>query len=176
MKARFNGRLGLDVDMAILGLTQRHGESCASYFTRILNVTTGKNIPESMLTTLALKGPHSNLKTIVMPQAHTTLEALRKASMLAERTGATTMIPPSVNNMEEMTSAVINAMKDQFSDVMTFNRDKPPQQTNWSTRPAQKPEGPGQPTNGYGEQKVTCRNCKVSFFWFSFLWSTWCQL
>ena len=65
-----------------------------------------------------------------MPQAHTTLEAFRKASMLAERTVATTMTPPSVNSMEEMTSAVINAMKDQFSDVMTFNRDKPPQQ-NW---------------------------------------------
>ena len=64
MKARFNGRDGLDVDMEILGLTQRPGESCASYFTRILNVTTGKNIPESMLTTLALKGLHSHLKQL----------------------------------------------------------------------------------------------------------------
>ena len=54
-----------------------------------------------MLTTLALKGLHSNLKkTIVMPQAHTTLEALRKASMLAERTVATTTTPPSVNSMD----------------------------------------------------------------------------
>ena len=38
MNVRFNGLDGLDVDMEILGLTQRHGESCASYFTRILKI------------------------------------------------------------------------------------------------------------------------------------------
>ena len=49
-------------------------------------MTSNKNYPESLLTGIALKGLTVDIKTIVMPQNHKTLEDLRKAAMLAEKT------------------------------------------------------------------------------------------
>ena len=164
MKARFNGSDGLDVDMALLTLNQQPGETCASYFTRILKVTAGKKYPESLLTSLALKGLQANLKTIVMPQAHTTLEALRKASILAERTVATTT-NVSVNSVEDMTKIVMNVMKDQFSDIMSLTREHQPRKQTWNSQPTQRTEGQrGQSTNEIGEQEVACKYCRGRFF------------
>jgi hypothetical protein len=52
----------------------------------VLQVTNNKSYPESLVLSLALKGLNPEIKQIVMPQNHTTNEALRKASNLAEKT------------------------------------------------------------------------------------------
>jgi translation initiation factor 6 (eIF-6) len=55
----------------------------------VLQVTNNKSYPESLVLSVSLKGLNPEIKQIVMPQNHT-IEALRKASNLAEKTVAVT--------------------------------------------------------------------------------------
>ena len=141
MKTRFNGSDGLDSDMALLTLTQQPGESCSNYFTRILKVTSNRQYPETLLTSIALKGLNANLKTIVMPQALTTLEDLRKAAMLAEKTVSATMAASI--DVNDVTQRVLDAVTDKLSEVMAYsrgpieNRAQPLQP--WSHQPSREP-------------------------------------
>lgn len=117
---RFNGNDGLDNDLALLTLTQQPNESCANYFTRILKVTSNRDYPESLFTGIALKGLNTSIKTIVMPQNHKTLEDLRKAATLAEKTVLATSASAASINVEDITKRVLDAVTDKLTEVMAF--------------------------------------------------------
>lgn len=168
MTDRFNGSDGLDSDMALLTLSQQPSESCASYFTRILKVTSNKNYPESLLTGIALKGLTVDIKTIVMPQNHKTLEDLRKAAMLAEKTVLATSATTAAVNVEDITKRVLEAVTDKLTEVMAFGRDRsdehrPPPQT-WSRQRQEYRSGDSRTARQAqmprsGQQEKVCRGC-----------------
>ena len=126
LETRFNGSDGLDSDMALLSLSQLPNESCNNFFTRILKVTTNKDYPESLITGIALKGLHGNLKQIVMPQNHKTLEDLRKAAILAEKTVLSTSANAASASVSEddITKRVLDAVTDKLSKVLALGVDR----------------------------------------------------
>lgn len=169
MTDRFNGSDGLDSDMALLTLSQQQSESCANYFTRILKVTSNKDYPESLLTGIALKGLSLGIKTIVMPQNHKTLEDLRKAAILAEKTVMASSATTASVNVEDLTKRVLDAVTDKLTEVMAFSRDRrledhPPPQT-WSRqRQEYRSEGNSRNTASSQvprsrQQETVCRGC-----------------
>ena len=124
MQNRFNGSDGLDSDLALLTLTQQPNESFANYFTRILKVTSNRDYPESLLTGIALKELNTSIKTIVMPQNHKTLEDLRKAATLDEKTVLATSALAASISVEDITKRVLDAVTDKLTEVMAFGRDQ----------------------------------------------------
>ena len=151
MQLRFNGSDGLDADMALLSLTQLPSESCNNYFTRILKVTQNKEYPDSLVTGIALKGLSLPIRQIVMPQNHKTLEGLRLAAILAEKTVMLTTASAASVNVDDITKRVLDEVSNKLADVMAFghnshvenghNRERPqsqPPQT-WSRQRRQHP-------------------------------------
>ena len=157
MKLRFNGSDGLDVDMAILTISQEPGESCNNYFSRILKVTAGHEYQDSLLYTVALKGLNSNLKAIVMPQGKTTLEELRKAAVLAEKTVAATMVASSVNSVDvnSITEKVLSDVSERLSEVMAFERGRQ-QSPAWNNQQQQQPQRSQQRQ----DREYACMKCQ----------------
>lgn len=145
MENRFNGSDGLDADMALLSLSQLPNESCNNFFTRILKVTSNKDYPESLVTGIALKGLSGPIKQIVMPQNHKTLEDLRLAAILAEKTVLSTTASVASVSVEDITKRVLDAVTDKLSEVMAFGRDRPAEPTRFNRdRPAEPPRQPPQ--------------------------------
>ena len=128
--ARFNGTDGVASEASILNTKQLEHESCASYFTKFIRATANRNYPESILTGVVLNGLLPKIKTIVMPQDLKTVEAIRKAACLAERTVSETVLPPqtvaSVSNsdkmemlaLQEQVNALQSQMEEQRKDFM----------------------------------------------------------
>ena len=122
---RFNGNDGVSSDLALLTLNQHPGESCAAYFTRILTVVNKKQYPDSLITTIALKGLTDEIKNIVMPQNKQTLEELRIAATLAERTLASTA-SASALSVDAISRRVIESVTAQLVDVMALRSTSEP--------------------------------------------------
>lgn len=131
-------------------------------------VTSNKNYPESLLTGIALKGLTVDIKTIVMPQNHKTLEDLRKAAMLAEKTVLATSATTAAVNVEDITKRVLEAVTDKLTEVMAFGRDRsdehrPPPQT-WSRQRQEYRSGDSRTARQAqmprsGQQEKVCRGC-----------------
>lgn len=86
-RERFNGSDGLQPDMVILTLQQHANESVSEYISRVMNQTLRLGLSQSVVASLAVKGLRTELRNIVMPQQGlVTLEAVRRAATLAERT------------------------------------------------------------------------------------------
>ena len=90
-KARFNGSDGLSSYSTFLNTKQLPDESCANYFTRFIRASANRDCPNSFLIEVVVNGLLPKIKAIVMPKDLQTLEAVRKAACLAERTVAETM-------------------------------------------------------------------------------------
>ena len=163
MKNRFNGSDGLDADLAILTLNQQQGESCTSYFTRILKVTAGRDYPDALITSIALKGLSADLKSIVMPQGHNSVEELRKAAILAERTVSATMTAAKVNSVDDITNKVLSAVTDKLSEVMAYDRGGSQSPSKWNQ---QQPPRQVQPRREQPQQQFdqNCSRYKGRFF------------
>ena len=109
-----------------------------------------------------------------MPQNHKTLEDLRKAATLAEKTVLATSASAASIDVEDITKRVLDAVTDMLTEVMAFSREQrddrqPPLQT-WS-RQRQGPRNYGNnqtqnsqmpQTNRNGNYK--CRWCKGKTF------------
>ena len=59
-----------------------------------------------------------------MPQNHTTLEDLRKAATLAEKTVLATSALAASISVEDITKRVLDAVTDKLTEVMAFGRDQ----------------------------------------------------
>jgi hypothetical protein len=150
MIQRFDGADDLDHDMEILSLSQYPGESTASYFTRILKTTNNKGYPESLLVSIVLKGLQADLKQIVMPQNLRTVEALRKAASLAEKTVAATNQSASVAAaFSDIVTKQLQGLTDKLSQLEmrqgSVNSVQPP--STWRRNNSNKSSGGKQRTH-----------------------------
>ena len=75
------------------------------------------------MTGIALKGLSGPIRQIVMPQNHKTLEELRLAAILAEKTVLSTTASAASVNVEDITKHVLDAVTDKLADVMAFGRE-----------------------------------------------------
>ena len=123
-------------------MLQLPNESCNNFFTRILRLTTYKDYPESLITRIALNGLYGNLKQIVMHQNHKTLEDLRKAAILAEKTVLSTSANTASASVsaDDITKRVLDAVTDKLLEVLAVGVDhrvepdpQPPQ--TWGGQP-----------------------------------------
>ena len=121
-KARFNGSDGVANEANILNTKQLKDESCASYFTRFTRATANKEYPEAILTGVVINGLLPPIKAIVMPQDLKTVEAVRKAACLAERTVAETTTTASVAAVSESV-CTINLLTQKLDEVMALNAE-----------------------------------------------------
>lgn len=159
--SRFNGSDGLDANIALFNLCQIQGETTASYFTRIYQTTAAKGYPEELLVSLALKGLSNNLKAIVMPQNHKTLEDLRKGCSLAEQTLAATnpvtSAPVAAVGVNDIIGEQLRTITKKLSDLELKQQSN---QT-WSRRNYQRQQQHRQPRrppqNSY--QNAPCKKC-----------------
>lgn len=169
LKQRFNGSDGLDRNMALLSLSQQRGESCTSYFTRILKVTNNQRYPEDLLTSVALKGLNAEIKTIVMPQNNLTLEDLRKASIMAERTvAATASSICAATNFQDNLSRQLKEMTERLAQMeLRYQqpRQQDPQPT-WSRNRNQKGSRKAKRESqmqGTTDDEIKCARCEGKF-------------
>jgi hypothetical protein len=169
LKERFDGSDGLDRNMALLSLNQQRGESCTSYFTRILQVTNHQRYPEDLLTSVALKGLNAEIKAIVMPQNIQTLEDLRKASIMAERTvAATASSICAATNFQDSLSRQLKEMTERLAQMeLRYQqpRQQDPQPT-WSRSRNQKGNRrakQGSQTQGTADDEIKCSRCEGKF-------------
>ena len=121
-KARFNGSDGVVNEANILNTKQLKDESCASYFTRFTRATANKDYPEAILTGVVINGLLPPIKAIVMPQDLKTVEAVRKAPCLAERTVAETTTTASVAAVSKSV-CTINLLTQKLDEVMALNAE-----------------------------------------------------
>ncbi|XP_067682203.1 uncharacterized protein [Haliotis asinina] len=83
---------------AFLGDQQRPDESGVAFIERVMEKTTGLEIPEVFLVQVILNGLSTDLKSIVMPQGARTLQALSDQVRLAQKTvDATKASSPNVS-------------------------------------------------------------------------------
>lgn len=177
----FNGSDGLDSDLEILSLQQQPNEQTASFFTRFLRASNNKGYPESLLVSIALKGLNSDIRQIVMPQNHRTIENIRKAASLAEKTLASTNHSNIAATFSDIVSQQIKGLADKInrlesrdweptSEVPTRTRQqryRPPQPdyeqpTAVRNVPQPSPLRDGQSTNRTGCQR--CGEGREAFF------------
>lgn len=128
---------GMDGPFALLDLQQRHAENSTSYFTRILSATNQRGYPEPLLVSIALKGLKPELRQIVMPQDLQTIEDLRKAAHLAERTVASTSSVNVTAAFTDIVTAQIQGLADKIASMETSHSYQPPQPSSWAPRPRQ---------------------------------------
>ncbi|MEW8547940.1 MAG: hypothetical protein AB2693_30915 [Candidatus Thiodiazotropha sp.] len=122
-KARFNGSDGVANEANILNTKQLKDEPCASYFTRFTRATANKEYPESILTGVVINGLLPPIKAIVMPQDLMTVEAVRKAACLAERTVAETSSTPATVAAASENVSTINILTQKLDEVMALNAE-----------------------------------------------------
>ncbi|XP_046562220.1 uncharacterized protein LOC124271173 [Haliotis rubra] len=83
---------------AFLGDQQRSDESGVAFIERVMEKTTGLEIPEVFLVQVIMNGLSTDLKSIVMPQGARTLQALSDQVRLAQKTvDATKTSSPNVS-------------------------------------------------------------------------------
>lgn len=174
---RFNGSDGLPVTMALFSLQQREAESVADYFTRVTELTTGQQLTQDMLTSLAMKGLRRQLRDIVMPQNLHTLEQVRKAAILAERTIETSLLEARAAALDvdtfsaKVTEQVVAVLSSRFQQMREpVQQQESPQPTaqhqSWSQRKqnAQRPNRPQGGNTQLGPQHerrntIACHRC-----------------
>jgi hypothetical protein len=133
LKVRFDGSDGLDSDIMLLSLKQNPTESVAAFFTRVLKCTTNRTYPESLITSVAVQGLLPELKTIVMPHNHKTLEGLRQAATMAERTVAATTGATSILSAEAIADKVLQVVTARLDAVLALDPQRRPGDGNQST-------------------------------------------
>ena len=82
-----------------------------------------KEYPDSLVTGIALTGLSGPIRQTVMPQNHKTLEELRSAAILAEKTVLSTTASEASVNVEDITKRVLDAETDKLADVIAFGRE-----------------------------------------------------
>ena len=89
-------------------------------------MTTNKDYPECLITGIALEGLHGKLKLIVMPPNRKTLEDLRKAARLAEKTVLSTSANAASGRLsaDDITKRVLDAVTDKISEVLAPGVDR----------------------------------------------------
>ena len=89
-------------------------------------MTTNKDYAELLITGIALKELHGNLKQIVMPQNHKTLADLRKAAILAEKTVLSTSAKAASASVraDDITKRVLDAVTDKLLEVLALGEDR----------------------------------------------------
>ena len=140
LSTRFNGSDGM---AELLDLQQKHGESSSSFFTRVLSATNKRGYPEQLLVSIVLRGIKPELRQIVMPQNLQTVEDVRKATHLAERTLASTA-SSNVAAFTDILTTQIQGLADKIANIETRTYQRPPQNT-WKPRPRQPSYQPQQP-------------------------------
>ncbi|KAH3809068.1 hypothetical protein DPMN_137431 [Dreissena polymorpha] len=174
---RFNGSDGLPVSMALFSLQQREAESVADYFTRVTELTTGQQLTEDILSSLVMKGLRRQLRDMVMPQNLHTLEQVRKAAILAERTIETSLLEARAVALDvdtfsaKVSEQVVAVLSSRFQLMREpVQQQESPQPTanhqSWSQRKqnAQRPSRPQGGNTQLGPQHerrntIACHRC-----------------
>jgi hypothetical protein len=158
LKDRFNGSDGLDTNMALLSLQQQHGESCAHYFTRILKVTNGQSYSEDLLCSVAIKGLSGQVKAIVMPQNVKTLEELRKAATLAERTiAATSGSINAASNFPNIVGQQLEKISQRLEAIELRGQESEMPKPTWSRTRGLRDR------QRQNDDKIACKRCEGKF-------------
>ncbi|XP_060560070.1 uncharacterized protein LOC132720099 [Ruditapes philippinarum] len=128
--SRFDGS---DGTVELLDLQQKHGEPSSSFFTRVLSATNQRGCPEQLLISIVLRGLKPELRQIVMPQNLQTVEELRKATHLAERTLGFSNTS-NVAAFTDILTAQIQGLADKIASMESRTYQRPPQNS-WTPRP-----------------------------------------
>jgi hypothetical protein len=122
--------------MAILSLQQKPNERVCDFMTRVTTQTARQGLGDAMIASLAIKGLRPELQEKVMPQNLGTLEEVRRAATLAERTVETLKMESvaavqtvDIRNLTNTVSDhVITALTSKFGDMFRKSSQPEPHQ------------------------------------------------
>jgi hypothetical protein len=117
-----------------LDLQQKHGGKSSSFFTRVLSATNQRGYPELLFISIVPRGLKPELRQIVMPQNLQTVEELRKATHLAERTLGFSKTS-NVAAFTDILTARIKGLADKIASMERRSFQRPPQNS-WIPRPS----------------------------------------
>lgn len=170
LKRRFNGDDGLGHGFGLWALNMLPGESAEDYISRVNSFNMGGNVPENILVGAAMKGLSVDLQRIVMPQRITTLDELRVAVLLAERTLMNTGASVNVAKVRapeyDSLSVQVQKLADELRDLKSqmVNTDQPQPRSAPMTYSRQRGQYRNQQMQANqrsnGQQTYACRNCR----------------
>ena len=113
----FKKQFTFDTNTKLWDLKQNMGETCASYFMRVLTVSNYREYPQEMLVSLTIRGLVPNIRRIVMPQGLKTLDKIRRASERAERTIVSTASSNVTDAFANIVSAQIKSLTKKIANI-----------------------------------------------------------
>jgi hypothetical protein len=145
-----------NIEYDLHNIRQLESETVDDYLVRIQTQTRDSGVPESLLVGMMFGGLRPDLAAIVMPQLPKTLQQLRSAATIAEKTVAITstkqivQLTAQVVNMASMEDRIMNMLTDKLNanvaamSDLHANQQRSQQQQYWSQPP--------HPQRQYGSQ------------------------
>ena len=128
LKTAFINRFKNDgrVELNVLTVTQKKGESAEEYFSRFMDAAHGKELPENLKISIIMKGLLPEMISLVMPQNPRTLDDLRQAMVLAEET---TKVSARTGGAEAAVAenslkTELQFLRSQISEVLAFQQSQ----------------------------------------------------
>ena len=125
LKAAFLNRFKTtnNVDISVLTISQKQEESAEEYFSRFIESSHSREIPEQLQISILMKGLKPSLLTLVMPKNPGTLEDMRQAMVLAEQT-TNASAAKAVNSIDSSLQKEIQCLRNQLSEVLALQSSK----------------------------------------------------
>ncbi|CAG2213164.1 unnamed protein product [Mytilus edulis] len=117
-KERFKDKQHL-LDLTILQTHQGRTESVLDYLSRLLKLSTNRNISDDILLAVAMNGLRSDFKTVVMTKEPKNIEELRHAAVLAEK--AINSSIGSVTSINQTVLDEIHSLKEEIKSINVIN-------------------------------------------------------
>ena len=108
------------VDISVLTITQKHDESADEYFSRFIDSSYIRDIPEPLQISILMKGLRPSLLTLVMPKNPQSMEEMRMAMALAEQTANASARHVNVVSGEDKLHEELQFLRNQLSEVLAL--------------------------------------------------------